>query len=97
LLARRSEVGYTHSAAQALHGEPEAVSEAAQREISTTARTRFAEQRQEQLAREDCRRWTDRWKKVEQRARDRNVDIYKFVIQFRRNVLAAEEAVERTP
>jgi hypothetical protein len=97
LLARRSELGYTASVAHALPGEAEAVSEDERRRISVEARTRFAEARQDQLAREDCRRWADRWKKVEQRARDRHIDIHRYVVEIRRNVIAAEEAIEPAP
>ena len=97
LLARRSELGYTHSHSQAVHGEPEAVSEDEQRRISVEARTRFAEARGEELARADAKRWHDRLKTAERRARDKHVDVHRYVIEIRRNVVQMEEAIEASP
>ena len=97
LLHRRSEQGYTRSSAVALHGEPEAVSESEQRAISTEARARFTEARADELARVDAKRWCDRLRRVEMRARDRGVDVHRWQIEVRRNVVAMEEAVEQAP
>jgi hypothetical protein len=97
LLARRSELGYIPSASQALHGEPEAVSEATQRQLSVEARTKFAEARADPLARADSKRWLDRLRRAEMRARSKGIDIHKMQIEVRRNVVLMEEAIEASP
>jgi hypothetical protein len=97
LLARRSEQGYVTSPAVALPREPEAVDEETQRQISTEARLRFAETRSDELARADSKRWCNRLKQAEMRARSKGVDIHKLQIEVRRAVVAMEVAIEGTP
>jgi hypothetical protein len=94
LLPRRSELGYVEHPARAMFGEPEAVGESDQRAISVEARARFAETRADELARADSKRWLDRLRKVEMRARSKNVDVHRHVIEIRRQVVLMEELIE---
>jgi hypothetical protein len=97
LLAPRSEQGYVSHPSMALNREPEAVDQETQDWISIQARTRFAETRADELARADSKRWCNRLKNVEMRARSKHVDIHKWQIEVRRAVAAMEEAVEGAP
>jgi hypothetical protein len=99
LLHRRSELGYTTSTSQAVHGEPEAVDEESQRQISVQARTRFAETRSDELARADSKRWCNRLKQAEMRARSlhKSAEIHKFQVEVRRNIVLMEETLEGAP
>ena len=97
LLARRSEQGYVSHPGVALEGEPGAVPEDVQRRISTEARMRFAETRADELARADSKRWCNRLKHAEMRARSKHVDIHRWQIEVRRAVVAMEEAIEAAP
>jgi hypothetical protein len=56
-----------------MHAEPEAVSEETQRQISVEARARFSEARADELTRADAKRWGDRLRRVEMRARSKGV------------------------
>jgi hypothetical protein len=96
LLARHSEIGYVGHPAMAMDREPEAVSEAEQRQISTEARLRFAEARADENARADSKAWADRLRRAEQSARDRHVDVHRWQIEIRRAVVAMEEAIAST-
>jgi hypothetical protein len=80
----------------AMDREPEAVSEAEQRQISTEARLRFAEARADENARADSKAWADRLRRAEQSARDRQVDVHRWQIEIRRAVVAMEEAIAST-
>jgi hypothetical protein len=97
LLARRSEQGYVTSPAVALPEEPEAVSEEVQRQISVEARTRFAETRADELARQDSKRWCARLKQAEMRARSKGVDVHRYQVDVRRAVVAMEEEIAQVP
>jgi hypothetical protein len=74
----------------AMHEEPEAVPDDVQRQISVEARMRFAETRSDEIARADSKRWCNRLKAVEIRARSKHVDIHKWQIEVRRAVTQME-------
>ena len=85
---------YTSSTAAGIPGEPEAIPEEDQERIALKARTRFAEERAEQNVRRDSKLWAERLRKVEQRARDKDVDIFRHTAAIRREIMSAEALVE---
>jgi hypothetical protein len=61
------------------------------------ARMRFAETKADELARADSKRWCNRLKAAEIRARSKRVDIHRWQIEVRRAVVAMEEEIARAP
>ena len=74
LLHKHSHLGYTDNAFQAMEDEPEAVSEAEQRRLTTEARSRYAEQHEEDVRREQARSALGRLKRAENAARKKGLD-----------------------
>jgi hypothetical protein len=85
---------YTSSTAAAMHGEPEAITEEEQAQISLQARTKFADERAEQNARRDAKLWAERLRRVELRARSKGVDVYRYQLEVRRAITEMEQATE---
>jgi hypothetical protein len=85
---------YTSSTAAAMHGEPEAITEEEQAQISLQARAKFADERAEQNARRDAKLWAERLRRVELRARSKGVDVYRYQLEVRRAITEMEQATE---
>lgn len=94
LLHRDSAYGYTKRHHLALAGEPEAVSVEAQQAISTQARSEFAEMRQLALERADRAMWWNRLRRVEQRAAQMGIDVYRPQIVIREQIIAMERLTD---
>lgn len=75
LLHKHSQFGYTDSPFNAVPGEAEAVSATFQRQITSEARSRFAELRSEEIAREQTRSALGRAKKAAGEAQKKGVDV----------------------
>jgi hypothetical protein len=73
-LDRRAGRNYTSNPALAMRGEPEAVSEDVQQQISAAARLRFEEERQDELFRRDARSRTAKVRDLQNEVRRLGVD-----------------------
>jgi hypothetical protein len=101
LLARDSTKGYVDFPGRAMRGgphgadvEPEAIGEEEQQRISDEARRRWQVLKGEELARKQTRSRLGRLRQVEQRARTKRVDIFRFTSEVDRQINLAEQLVD---
>jgi hypothetical protein len=76
-----------------MFAEPEAISEEAQRQLSDEARRRWQVVKGEELARKASRSRCNRLKNVDIAARDKGVDIHRFLVEIERQIASAEQLV----
>jgi hypothetical protein len=93
LLARDSTRGYVDHPAQALFAEPEAIPEDAQQHLSDESRRRWQVLKGEELARKESKSRREKLKQVEMAARDRHIDVHRFLSEIDRQIRAMQEVV----
>ena len=95
LLSRNGVPPYTNSPYMALPNEPEAVTEAEQHRISVEGRTKFAELRQSEAARQHKDACIGRIRRIEAQARRAGVDPLPHLIALEQKVREIEDLLER--
>lgn len=84
---------YTENPAIGLPHEPEPVAEEAQRQFSDESRRRWQVLKGEELARKESKSRREKLKQVEMAARDRHIDVHRFLVEIDRQIRAMQELV----